>query len=38
LSQKKKEEFDISEARNLIQNEAVLLTINEIGQKITDFL
>jgi hypothetical protein len=38
LSQKKKEEFDISEARNRIQNEAVLLTINEIGQKITDFL
>ncbi len=38
LSQKKKEELDNPEARNRIQNEAVLLTINEIGQKITDFL
>lgn len=38
LSQKKKEELDETEARNRIQKEAVLLTINEIGQKITDFL
>lgn len=38
LSQKKKEELDNSEAANRIQNEAVLLTINEIGQKITEFL
>lgn len=38
LSLKKKEELDNSEARNRIQNEAVLLTINEIATKITDFL
>lgn len=38
LSQKKKEELDNSEATNRIQNEAVLLTINDIGQKITEFL
>lgn len=38
LSQKKKEELDNAEARNRIQHEAVLLTINEIGQKITEFL
>ncbi|MGB8192786.1 MAG: hypothetical protein WCF67_12740 [Chitinophagaceae bacterium] len=38
LSQKKKEELDYSEAVSRIQNEAVLLTINDIGQKITDFL
>ncbi len=38
LSQKKKEELDNAEARNRIQNEAVLLTINDIGQKITAFL
>jgi hypothetical protein len=38
LSQRKKEELDNAEARNRIQNEAVLLTINEITQKISDFL
>jgi len=38
LSQKKKEELDNSEASGRIQNEAVLLTINDIGQKITEFL
>ena len=38
LSQKKKEELDNSEASSRIQNEAVLLTINDIGQKITEFL
>lgn len=38
LSQKQKEELNNDEARNRIQNEAVLLTINEIGQQITTFL
>jgi hypothetical protein len=38
LSQKKKEELDNSEAASRIQNEAVLLTINDIGSKITEFL
>ena len=38
LSQKKKEELDNTEAASRIQNEAVLLTINDIGQKITEFL
>ncbi len=38
LSQKTKEELDNAEASNRIQNEAVLLTINDIGQKITAFL
>ncbi|MEP7145144.1 MAG: hypothetical protein ABI707_19815 [Ferruginibacter sp.] len=38
LSQRKKEELDNLEAMNRVQNEAVLLTINEIGQKITSFL
>jgi len=38
LSQKKKEELDNSEAASRIQNEAVLLTINDIGQRITEFL
>jgi hypothetical protein len=38
LSQKKKEEMDNAEAKNRIQNEAVLLTINEMGQKLTSFL
>jgi hypothetical protein len=38
LSQKKKEELDNAEAASRIQNEAVLLTINEIGQKMTAFL
>ena len=38
LSQKKKEELDNAEAASCIQNEAVLVTINDIGQKITEFL
>ena len=38
LSQKKKEELDNSEAASRIQNEAVLSTISDIGQKITEFL
>lgn len=38
LSQKTKEEVDHSEAASRIQNEAVLLTIQDIGQRITDFL
>lgn len=38
LSQKKKEELSEWEARSRIQNEAVLLTINDIGEKLTGFL
>jgi hypothetical protein len=38
LSEKKKEELDSAEAASRIQNEAVLLTITDIGQKITAFL
>ncbi len=38
LSQKKKEEVDDAETRNRIQQEAVLLTINDIGEKIKTFL
>ena len=38
LSQKKKEELGNAEAASRIQNEAVLITINDIGQKITEFL
>jgi len=38
LSQKKKEELDNAEAVRRIQNDAVLLTINEVGQKISIFL
>lgn len=38
FSQRKKEEMDVAEAAGRIQHEAVLLTINEIGGKITDFL
>jgi hypothetical protein len=38
LSQKKKEELDNSEAASRIQNEAVLSTITDIGQKISDLL
>jgi hypothetical protein len=38
LSQKKKEELDYAEASNRIKNEAVLATINDIGQKIAEFL
>ncbi len=35
---RRKEELDHSEAASRIQNEAVLLTIQDIGQRITDFL
>jgi hypothetical protein len=38
LSHKKKEELDHPEAASRIQNEAVLLTINDIGEKLTEFL
>lgn len=38
IDQKRKEELDNSEARNRIQNTAVLLTIEEIGKKIEEFL
>lgn len=38
LSQKSKEELDNAEAASRVQNEAVLLTINDIGQRITAFL
>jgi hypothetical protein len=38
LSQRKKEELDNAEAASRIQNEAVLLTINQIGQKVSEFL
>lgn len=38
LSQKKKEETDVYEARSRIKNEAVLLTIGDIGEKINVFL
>ena len=38
LSQKTKEELDNTEAASRIQHEAVLMTINEIGGKISGFL
>jgi hypothetical protein len=38
LSQMKKDELDQAEASGRIQNEAVLLTIDEIGKNITEFL
>jgi hypothetical protein len=38
LSQKKKEETDVYEARSRVKNEAVLLTIGDIGEKINGFL
>lgn len=38
LSQKRKEELGNDEARNRVQNEAVLSTINEISQQINSFL
>jgi len=38
LSQRKKEELNDSEASTRIQNEAVLLTIEEIGEKVSGFL
>jgi len=37
-STRQKEDFDLSEARNRVKNEAVLLTINEIGEQLTKFL
>jgi len=37
-SKKQKEDFDETEARNRVKNEAVLLTINEIGEQLTKFL
>jgi hypothetical protein len=37
-SQQRKEKLDRAEARTRIQHEAVLLTIQEIGQQVTDFL
>ena len=37
-SKKQKEDFDDMEARNRVKNEAVLLTINEIGEQLTVFL
>lgn len=38
LSQKKKEEVSEAEARSRVQSEAVLLTINDIGNGLTAFL
>jgi len=38
LSQKKKEELENAEAASRVQNEAVLATITDIGEKITGFL
>jgi hypothetical protein len=38
LSQMKKDELDQAEASARVQNEAVLLTIDEIGKNITEFL
>lgn len=38
LAVKKKEELDLAESRNRVQKEAVLLTINEIGNQVTEFL
>ena len=38
MATKKKEELDVAESRNRVQKEAVLLTINEIGNQVTEFL
>jgi hypothetical protein len=38
LSRRKKEELDNAEAASRVQNEAVLLTITDIGQRVTEFL
>ena len=38
LSQKQEEDFNETEATNRVKNQAVLLTIEEIGQQIADFL
>ncbi len=38
LAAKKKEELDVTEARNRVQTEAVLLTINEIGNQVNNYL
>jgi len=37
-STKQKEDIDVSEGRNRVKNEAVLLSINEIGEQLTRFL
>lgn len=37
VSQRKKEDTDIAESNTRVQNEATLLTINEIGQQLTGF-
>ncbi|MDR0231478.1 MAG: hypothetical protein LBI82_05090 [Dysgonamonadaceae bacterium] len=37
-SKKQKEDFDNSEAINRVKNEAVLLSINEVGEQLTKFL
>ncbi len=38
MSQKKTEDMDNTDTKNRIQHEAILLTINEIGTKIVDFI
>jgi hypothetical protein len=38
LAMKNKEELNVSEARNRVQTEAVLLTIDEIGKQVLDYL
>jgi hypothetical protein len=38
LTMKKKEELNITEARNNVQTQAVLLTINEIGRQVNEYL
>jgi hypothetical protein len=38
LSQKKKEELENAEAASRVQNEAVLATIKDVGEKIRGFL
>ena len=38
LDMKKKEELDITESRNRVQAQAVLLTINEIGKQVNEYL
>ena len=38
LSQKQEGDFNETEAANRVKNQAVLLTIEEIGQQIAEFL
>lgn len=38
LAMKKKEDLDIVEARNRVQTQAVLLTIDEIGKQVAEYL